>query len=241
MSRIEIKIEQKSFAPVGEAKPKNALKDLVFSLTGQEFVCVFGPSGCGKTTLLNMIAGLDDMYDGTIHFSGGSPRIGYVFQTPRLLPWLTVIENLNLVLDHLDCPADVATRMLEATGLEEVAHVYPERLSVGMARRVALARAFVIEPDILLMDEPFVSLDARLAEKLRQLLLDIWQKRQATVLFVTHSLREALALADRILFLSPSPGHLLLDYDVGIDRGKRNSKIIENLRSELIAREELSI
>ncbi len=241
MSRIDINIRHKKFAGPGDFAPKDVLKNLKFSLTDREFICVFGPSGCGKTTLLNMVAGLERDYDGTIDFSENAPRIGYVFQNPRLLPWLTVTENLVLVLDHLDNPAKVATQMLDACGLKDAGHVYPERLSVGMARRVALARAFAIEPDVLLMDEPFVSLDEQNARKLRLLLMDIWRKRQSTVLFVTHSLREALTLADRIVFLSPSPGHLLLDYKVEIDRCERDVETIERLRRELMTRKDISL
>jgi len=241
MSAMEIDIKQKNYPAQGEVASKQALKNLKLSLADREFVCMFGASGCGKTTLLNMIAGLDDAYDGTIRIADSAARIGYVFQNPRLLPWATVMENLNLVLDHLDNPADTARQMLKATGLEEAAHVYPERLSVGMARRVALARAFAVEPDVLLLDEPFVSLDEKGAEKLRRLLLKIWRGRKTTVLFVTHNLREALALADRIVFLSPSPGQLLLDYKIDVDRDKRDSKAIERLRTQLKRRKDISI
>jgi len=241
MSAMEIDIKQKKYPAQGQAAPKHALKNLKISLADREFVCMFGASGCGKTTLLNMIAGLDEAYDGTIRLSDSAARIGYVFQNPRLLPWATVRENLLLVLDHLDNPVDTTRQMLTATGLEEVAHVYPERLSVGMARRVALARAFAVAPGLLLLDEPFVSLDEKGAEKLRRLLLEIWRERKTTVLFVTHNLREALALADRILFLSPSPGQLLLDYKIGVERDDRDSKTIERLRLELKGCKDISI
>jgi len=241
MSGIDIHIQRKQFPAVGEAPSKEVIRALGISVADREFVCLIGPSGCGKTSLLNMIAGLDKDFDGTINLSNHAGRLGYVFQNPRLLPWMTVIENLTLVLDHLEDPHISAMRMLNAIGLEDVAEVYPERLSVGMARRVALARAFVIEPDILLMDEPFVSVDEPTAERLRTLLIDIWRQHPTTVLFVTHGLREALALADRILFLSPSPSCLQAEYRVGVDRDQRDSTVIEKLRAELLARDDIKV
>lgn len=241
MSGIDINIQSKRFPAVGDAGPKEAIRDLAISVADQEFVCMFGPSGCGKTSLLNIVAGLDKDYLGSINLSNVSGRLGYVFQNPRLLPWMTVIENLTLVLDHLEDPRRSAMEMLAATGLEDVVDVYPERLSVGMARRVALVRAFAIKPDVLLMDEPFVSLDEPTAERLRGLLINVWRQHRTTVLFVTHGLREALVLADKILFLSPSPCHLLTEYKICVDRDQRDSATIERLRDELLVRDDISI
>jgi len=210
VTELRIDIRAKRFPAVGQAPPVTALKDLQFSVRGGEFVCVLGPSGCGKTTLLNIIAGLDREFDGTIDLPVATARprpvIGYVFQTPRLLPWRTVEENITLVLDPAQVRSGIVGDLLEATGLSAFRHAYPGRLSVGMTRRVALARAFAVMPDLLLMDEPFVSLDEPTAERLRLLLLDIWQARPTTVLFVTHDTREAAQMADRVVVLTPSPG-----------------------------------
>jgi NitT/TauT family transport system ATP-binding protein len=209
VSELLVDIGLKRFPAVGQAPALTAIKDLRFSVRSGEFVCLLGPSGCGKTTSLNIIAGLDRDFEGAIALprAAGRPRpvIGYVFQTPRLLPWRTVEENITLVLDPAQARSGIVDELLKATGLLEFRHAYPERLSVGMARRVALARAFSVSPDLLLMDEPFVSLDEPTAERLRALLLEIWQARPTTVLFVTHDTREAVRLADRVIVLTTSP------------------------------------
>lgn len=209
MNRLEIDVRLKRFVAVAQTPPVTALQDLRFDAPAGEFLCLFGPSGCGKTTLLNIVAGLDRDYEGRVLLPTAAdrqrPAIGYVFQTPRLLPWRTVEQNIALVAPD---NADIVDELLRVTGLEDFRHAYPERLSVGMARRVALARAFAVKPDILLLDEPFVSLDEATAERLRTLLLEIWQERPTTVLFVTHDPREAVMLADRIILMTPSPGRV---------------------------------
>lgn len=198
-----------------------AIENLSFGVQPGEFVALVGPSGSGKTTLLNLIAGLDLQMEGQVSFDteglpGGRPRIGFMFQEPRLMPWLTVQQNLELVL-----PAATRARQtvplrqwLERVGLPDCAQLFPGQLSGGMQRRVALLRAFIVKPDVLLMDEPFQSLDAPTAQQLRTLLHDLCERTQPTVLFVTHSLREALSLADRVLFLSAGPSTVILDYPV---------------------------
>jgi NitT/TauT family transport system ATP-binding protein len=210
---------------MGRAPAITALKDLRFGLKSREFVCVLGPSGCGKTTLLNIIAGLDRRFDGRVSLSPATgrntPVIGYVFQQPRLLPWRTVEENISLVLTSEQSRSGMVDELIEAMGLLEFRHAYPERLSVGMTRRVALARAFAVQPDLLLMDEPFVSLDEPTAERLRMLLLDIWQSRPTTVLFVTHDTREATRLPDRVIVLTPSPGTLQSIVAIDTPRARR--------------------
>src|ERR687897_1267451 len=170
-------------------------------------MALFGPSGCGKSTLLNLVAGLDSDFAGEVLLPEPA-RIAYVFQEPRLLPWLTVEDNLALVLaDDPQSDAKIA-QWLGEMGLADVRAVFPTRLSLGMARRVALARAFIIQPTLLLMDEPFVSLDEPTADRLRRLLLDALRAHPATVLFVTHNLREAITLADRIALLTPAPARV---------------------------------
>ncbi len=202
---IDIHIERKTFAARGRAGAHTAIAGLKLRLREHEFVCLVGPSGCGKTTLLNLIAGLDRDFEGHIRFhKTDEPRLGYVFQEPRLLPWRTVRENLMLALPP-DVEPALIDEWLEIAGLTPFQHTYPTRLSLGMSRRVALVRAFAVQPDLLLMDEPFVSLDVPTAARMRRLLLDLWRHRPHTVLFVTHDLREALELGDRLVFLTPPP------------------------------------
>ena len=239
MTVLDIRIREKSFPPVGRAPAHKALEDLRITVGECEFVCVLGPSGCGKTTLLNCIAGLDRTFDGTVDIGSGpdhdEPVIGYVFQNPRLLPWRTVIENIELVLSPEQQHSGRVDELIAATGLEPFRQAYPGRLSLGLERRVALVRAFALQPDVLLMDEPFVSLDEPRAQRLRRLLLNIWQGRPTTVLFVTHDLREAIRLADRIVLLSAAPGTVMSDIPVDVDRAQRGNEVeVEAFRSHLI-------
>ncbi len=239
MSHLEIDIRQKRYPPVGRAAAHEALRNLRTTLQAREFACILGPSGCGKTTLLNCLAGLDNDYEGAISLppvpGRGHPVIGYVFQNPRLLPWRTVIENIELVLSPDRLRPDLLDELLAVTGLEAFRHAYPGRLSLGLERRVALVRAFAIQPDVLLMDEPFVSLDEPTARRLRSLLLQVWRDRPTTVVFVTHNLREAIQLADRIVLLSKAPGTVLADIPVEIARDERGeASVVEAYRSRLI-------
>ena len=239
MAALSLDIARKRFAAVGQAPAVTALADFRLEAAAGEFLCLFGPSGCGKSTLLNIVAGLDRDYDGRVALpadpDGRSPVVGYVFQQPRLLPWRTVEENLRLVLRPSQSTA-IVDELLAATGLAEFRHAYPERLSVGQARRVALARAFAVEPTLLLMDEPFVSLDEPTADRLRRLLLDIWRRRPITVLFVTHDTAEAVYLADRVAVFTPSPGRVaaLLPIDLPRDR-RADPARLEPYRRRLLA------
>jgi ABC-type nitrate/sulfonate/bicarbonate transport system ATPase subunit len=235
----EILIESKSFADPVTGERRLILDRIEIDLLAGEIVAVVGPSGCGKTTLLQLIAGLDTDFQGAIRWPGAAdgqrPRLGYVFQSPRLLPWLTLRKNIDLVLDSPTQRRDEVDALLAAMGLGEFGKTLANRLSVGMQRRAALARAFAVQPQLLLMDEPFVSLDAPTAEQLRQLLLDTWDQHRPTLVFVTHDLREAVQLADRILFLSANPARLLDQIDVGVPRGERLTvKHCEERHSELL-------
>lgn len=232
---ISTTIIKKTFPAQGFAKEHIAITHFRLAVASGEFVCLVGPSGCGKTTLLNIIAGLDQAYEGQIIFNQrSSPHIGYVFQNPRLLPWRTVKENIDLVLNDNIAPETVDT-LLDAMQLTQFQHVYPERLSLGMSRRVAIIRAFAINPDLLLMDEPFVSLDAQTARQTRQLLMRLWLQRPHTVLFVTHDLREALAIADRIVFLSSAPMTTVTELKVTIPRNNREDEsVIEAFRQQFL-------
>jgi NitT/TauT family transport system ATP-binding protein len=231
--RLRIRVRQKRFPAVADAPPKLVIENLSLEVPPRGFTALFGPSGCGKSTLLNLVAGLDPDFTGEVVLPEPA-RIGYAFQEPRLLPWLTVEDNLRLVLaDAAESEAKIDV-WLDEMGLADVRMVFPTRLSLGMARRVALARAFVIEPTLLLMDEPFVSLDEPTAERLRRLLLTTLSAHPATVLFVTHNLREAITLADRIALLAPAPTRVLREIEVPIPRARRfDPAAIEACRAAL--------
>lgn len=240
MIALRIAIRQKSFAAVGRASAHLALAGLTLEVADREFLCVLGPSGCGKTTMLNCIAGLDRDFEGTIEIRSASesrkPVIGYVFQNPRLLPWLTVIENIDLVLSPDQKASGLAEELIEETGLGLFRNTYPTRLSLGMERRVALVRAFAVRPDILLLDEPFVSLDEPTAQRLRRLLRRTWKEHPTTVIFVTHDLREAIRLGQRIVLLSAGPASVVADIPIELSPEERDDeRAIEAQRARLIA------
>jgi NitT/TauT family transport system ATP-binding protein len=237
MTDIHIDIKQKTYAAKGSAKAHLAIENFQLSLESHQFVCLVGSSGCGKTTLLNSIAGLDTDFVGEIIVGEQhiKPKIGYVFQNPRLLPWRTVRENIELALENVTQSSEIVDNLLQIMQLDTVQAVYPERLSLGMSRRVAIIRAFAINPDVLLMDEPFVSLDPPTARQVRSLLIQLWQQRPHTVLFVTHDLREAIALADKLVFLSPPPMQIISEIPVLIPRNQRDDEsVIESFRQQLI-------
>lgn len=203
-----------------------ALDGVSFDVQPREFVCVLGPSGSGKTTLLRILAGLIAPASGSVTFGRGEqPSIGMVFQQANLLPWRTVIENIQLPLEvqHVDeASARLKAReMVELVGLQGFEGSLPRDLSGGMAQRVAIARALIHNPDLLLLDEPFGSLDALTRERMWNELSRIWQKRQKTVIMVTHSINESLFLADRVLVLTQRPGRVKLDLAVDLPRPRQ--------------------
>lgn len=192
---INIHIRHKAF---GE---KTVLKDLQFDLQAGELVCLLGPSGCGKTTLLNILAGLDSDYEGSV----SQQRCAYMFQEPRLLPWRTLRQNLELV----SADQQQIEQLLTSTGLQDAQHEYPPRVSLGMQRRIALARCLLMNPDLILMDEPMVSLDNAMAKKMRAQIQQLRkQKPELSILYVTHDIDEASELGDRILILGGHPTSL---------------------------------
>ncbi|MFZ5820040.1 MAG: ABC transporter ATP-binding protein, partial [Chloroflexota bacterium] len=200
-----------------------ALEGVSFQVCPREFVCVLGPSGSGKSTLLRILAGLLPPTSGQVAFAGQSqPRIGMVFQQANLMPWRTVSENLTLPLELAGMDAGAARRqaqeMMDLVGLDGFDAYWPRDLSGGMAQRVAIARALIHDPDLLLLDEPFGSLDALTRERMWTELSRIWQARQKTVVMVTHSISEALFLADRVLVLTQRPGKVKLDLEVNLPR-----------------------
>jgi NitT/TauT family transport system ATP-binding protein len=204
-----------------------ALESVSFAVHAQEFVCVLGPSGSGKSTLLRILAGLLPPTQGEVIFQGEpltGPRrgVGFVFQKANLMPWRTVQENITLPLELLGMSRQVylerAADLVELVGLQGFENTLPRDLSGGMAQRVAIARALSHDPDVLLLDEPFGGLDALTRERMGAELLRIWQARCKTVVMVTHSISEALFLADRVLALTPRPGRLRLDLTVNLPR-----------------------
>jgi len=200
-----------------------ALEDVSFHVCPQEFVCVLGPSGSGKSTILRILAGLLPPTSGELTFHDREqPGIGMVFQQANLMPWRSVIENLTLPLELVGVEADIARtkahEMMDLVGLDGFDGYWPRDLSGGMAQRVAIARALIHDPDLLLLDEPFGSLDALTRERMWTELSRIWQARQKTVVMVTHSISEALFLADRVLVLTQRPGKVKLDLDVDLPR-----------------------
>ena len=199
---LSVEVSRKSFAG------RDVLGPLGFTLGAREILAIVGPSGCGKSTLLRIVGGLDPDYEGILSWGDRVPRIGTVFQTPRLLPWRTVRQNLDLVLPSGRDRA-VGDALLHALGLWPARDAFASTLSLGMARRLAIARAFAVEPDLVLLDEPFVSLDEAMAAEARQVLLDAWQNRPMAALLVTHDLIEAATLADRILLLSAGPARVI--------------------------------
>jgi len=205
----------------------HALENISFEVHPQEFVCVLGPSGSGKTTLLRILAGLIKPASGTFVFGHGEqPSTGMVFQQANLMPWRTVIENIKLPLEvkHMDeaVARHKAEEMIELVGLQGFADSLPRDLSGGMAQRVAIARALIHDPDLLLLDEPFASLDALTRERMWTELSRIWHMRQKTVIMVTHSINESLFLADRVLVLTQRPGKIKIDVAVDLPRPRND-------------------
>ena len=192
-----------------------ALEDVNLEIHDGQFVCLLGPSGCGKTTLLRMIGGLDVPTSGTITIDGKmvdgpSPKMTMVFQEYSLYPWRTIAENVGFGLEMNGVPVEErqaeVMKELKLVGLENFADSYPYELSGGMRQRAAVARALATDPAVMLMDEPFGALDAQTRNKMQRELLNIWQKTGKTILFVTHSVDEAVYLADKVVILTPRPG-----------------------------------
>jgi NitT/TauT family transport system ATP-binding protein len=219
--------EQISHTYTGPNGDVPALDNVTLHLPRESFVCLVGPSGCGKSTLLRILAGLLPPSSGRVTLDEQpilrvQRRIGIVFQKANLMPWRTVRANLALPLELTGVPTDEREQftqaMLELIGLESFGDTYPAALSGGMAQRVAIGRALIHDPEVLLLDEPFGSLDAFTREQMSEELLRIWARHRKTVLMVTHSIPEAVLLADRVLVMSPRPGHLIASVDIPLSR-----------------------
>jgi NitT/TauT family transport system ATP-binding protein len=212
-----------------------ALDGVSLSVAPGEFVCLIGASGCGKSTLLSLVSGLDAPTAGTV--STGGRRVGFMFQEPALFPWLTAVQNVELPLRANGVGRaerrQRARDMLDSVHLTGFADMRPHELSGGMRQRVALARALAQDADVLLMDEPFGALDAMTRDLLHELLEGIWRRQGFSVLFVTHEVREAVRLGDRVVLLSSRPGRVLEEFDVtserprGIDSGETVERAME--------------
>ncbi len=231
---ISVQIDKKVFPALGQRCENLVLRNVSFQVEPGSFVVITGPSGGGKSTLLNIVAGLDEDFEGKVDCGDGEPRLAFVFQTPRLLPWRTVYDNIALVLPERDPRRGNIPDLLERVGLTEAANAYPEMISLGMQRRVALARAFVLEPELLLMDEPFVSLDDPTAHDLRALLVELWSRRPTTVLFVTHDRGEGVMLGTRILRLGGTSASIVQDVPVRLS-------VADRLRREKVQAEQRRI
>ncbi len=223
---VSIRNVSKSFRRHGAGDVTLALDNVSFDVENDRFISLVGPSGCGKTTLLRLINGLVLPDSGEVLVDGRPPRpgphMGFVFQSFRLIPWATVAANVAFGLEINGFPKEErqerTERYLALVGLTRFAHAYPNELSGGMKQRVALARALATEPEILVMDEPFASIDAQTRELMQFELMRIWAARKGIVIFVTHSVDEAVLLADRVMLMAPRPGRIVETFDVPLPR-----------------------
>jgi ABC-type nitrate/sulfonate/bicarbonate transport system ATPase subunit len=227
--RLEVHIKRKAYRSAAGGRLE-VLGEFSIAVANGEVGALVGPSGCGKTTLLRIIVGLDSDFEGTVQLPAHG-RLGIVFQEPRLLPWRSVEENVRLAAPQA---SDASLNALFATlGLAEHRRHYPGELSLGLARRVALARAFAVEPELLVLDEPFVSLDAELAARLRAELAELVARGPVTTLLVSHNVDEVIGLADRVFLLSGNPARVLADVPIQNPRSTRTADEVALIRNEL--------
>ena len=229
-----------TFENVGVAFGEEQIYDhLSFDVRRGQFVCILGPSGCGKSTLLRMIGGLLEMNMGRVTVDGRTPRdtwpeIAFVFQSPRLVPWRTALDNVLLGMELRFGPGDKerrrarATELLTLVGLAGDSRKYPSMLSGGERQRVAIARALAVDPEIVLMDEPFSALDEQNKVLLHEELLRIWEATKKTVVFITHSVEEAVTLGDRIMVMTATPGRAKAVIDVPLARPRNVLELRQN-------------
>ena len=224
MIDISIKNLSKTFLlPDSKNKQKyqhlEVMKDFNLNIHNNEVVALVGPSGIGKSTLLNILSGNDNNYQGEVHINRAidNKKLSFIFQSHNLLPWLTAFENIELVCNADSLENNNAFQILQEVGLEDFKNSYPNNLSGGMKRRVSIARAFVNKPNILLMDEPFVSLEKPLANQLRQQTISLINKNKVTAILVTHDLKEAIMFANRIIFCNDSPMKTYLEKEIKLN------------------------
>ncbi len=227
--QLEVHIERKAFAAASGGR-LDVLRDIAFTLKRGEVAAFVGPSGCGKTTLLRIIADLDKDFEGNVR-RADSISLAMVFQEPRLLPWRTVEQNVRLVAPDLSNQA--LASLLKELDLDAHRRHFPAELSLGLARRVSLARALAVKPDLLLLDEPFVSLDQALAARLRMQLSRLMRDLYLTTLLVSHDLEEVARLADRVFLLSPRPARIIAEIPLATPRDARSDREIVTMRTEV--------
>jgi NitT/TauT family transport system ATP-binding protein len=229
-NRVVVENVSKQFA--GSNGPVQALSDVSFEVESGEFVCLVGPSGCGKTTLFRIIAGLEAPTAGGVYLDGElieepGPDLGIVFQEYHLFPWRTVAGNIRFGLEKRGTQTDEREErvqyLVDLVGLDGFENSYPRDLSGGMKQRVALARALALDPNLLLMDEPFSAVDAQTRKVLQDELLDIWAETGKTVLFVTHDVEESIMLADRVVVMAKDPGRIREIVDIELERPRSRS------------------
>ncbi len=250
--QIQIKNAEKSF--ISDGGQIEVLKNINLTVYKGQFCCLVGPSGCGKTTLLHILAGLTKPTSGVVelfHYDQNKPLNSMVFQEQSIFPWMTVFSNVEFGLKMRGVPKperiDVVDHYIEKVGLTAFANAYPHQLSGGMKQRVSIARAFANDPEILLMDEPFAALDEQNKVLLQEELLRIWEESKKTVVFITHSIDEAIVLSDRALMMTSRPGTIKADVSIHIPRprsvyqlkssaeyGQLYSQIWEQLRDEVL-------
>lgn len=243
LASLEVAHVSRSFpTPGGRLQ---ALRDVSFTVGSREIVALVGPNGCGKSTLLRIVGGLIPADQGSVTIdgrpvSGPDPAVGFVFQEPRLLPWRSAAGNVALPLELVGRPLTErdarSADLLALVDLADFARARPHQLSGGMRQRVAIARALALEPAILLLDEPFSALDALTREHFGQELLGIWERTATTIVLVTHSIAEAILLADRVLVLSPRPGQVLAEVPVDLPRPRRPEALDASITSAAAAR-----
>lgn len=234
-SLIDMRGVAKRFRVRGGTSLFTAVENIDLSIEDGEFVAIVGPSGCGKSTLLNLVAGLDSASSGTVSVDGHAvegkiePGVGYLFQRDALLPWKTVQSNVELPLVFRKTPAEtrkaLVKKWLAHVGLSGFETYYPHQLSGGMRKRVSLAATFVYDPRILLMDEPFSALDVQTRNLMENELLELWQENRKTVIFVTHDLEEAIALADRVVVFTANPGTIKREFKIDLPRPRNVNEV----------------
>jgi NitT/TauT family transport system ATP-binding protein len=244
MGRVSIKNISRIFTKEEDGVGTEALHNVSFDVEDGEFICLLGPSGCGKTTLLRIIAGLETHTSGEITLNGvpiigPDPKRGMVFQQYSLFPWRTIIDNITFGLEMQGMKKPEARKKvekyIELVGLEQFQYSYPYELSGGMQQRAAIARALANEPEVLLMDEPFGALDAQTRNILQDELLKIWEQKNVTILFVTHSVDEAVFLSDRIVMMTSRPGRIKEIVEVDLPRPRcRTSQEANVLRDRVL-------
>ena len=225
MTEIEITNLSKNFQYTEKDQNKifEVYNDFNLTINKHEFVSIVGPSGCGKSTLLQMIAGLEKNYKGDIKCATNlnNKNLGYMFQTPRLMPWLTVLENLKICASEESIKNNSPQKYLDKFQLSDFSNTYPNRLSGGMRRKVSIARTFINDHDLILLDEPFTSINLPVANALREDFILKAKESNVTLILVTHDLKEAIMFADKIVFLSPRPAKIIHQHQIAIERPRK--------------------